>query len=429
MKKPAIRYLVASPAGDVPVDTQRLDYPLETDPLKTPYRIYFRAITDFLKKRDFQPFLEAVNKRLDTDFNLSALNEIIVRTEKHGALYHPASIECVMKDCRVKFGLNVAVTDAGKDCLKKEFTVLKTLHSRFNFQYIPMPYYLDELHSMIFLLEEWFEGYHEFHIAKSKDGKQQIKLWEYGHGDRFLAPEQSLEIYRQAAQILTLYYDLQDFRLIYPWHHAAGDFVTKIEETKYFPSPDPSPQGRGNKKKDSHRGRGDNPSSLLPLDKGRMGGVTVPSPLEGEGKGEGYMRNKIDVRLTTVRGYEPFLRSDGNNMINPILALFYFLLHLSIQMRLDRLDGVGDVVWADDFCVDATVNGFFQGLERKSDLRDSCGSVRSFLILLKSFTKEEFRETITAIAEQFEQTKDYRIIQKHLNEHLDRLYLTLQNYP
>ena len=34
MKKPAIRYLVASPAGDVTVDSHRLDYPLEADPLK-----------------------------------------------------------------------------------------------------------------------------------------------------------------------------------------------------------------------------------------------------------------------------------------------------------------------------------------------------------------------------------------------------------
>lgn len=369
MKKPAIRYLVASPAGDVPVNTQRLDYPLEADPLKTLYRNYFHAITDFLTKANFKPLLDAVDKRLGTDFDLSALNEIIVRTEKHGALYHPASIECVMKDCKVKFGLNVAVTDAGKDCLNKEFTLLKALHSRFNFPYIPMPYYLDELHAMVFLLEEWFEDYHEFHIAKKGHGKQQIKIWEYGYGHRFVTPEQGFEIYRQVAKILTLYYDLNDFRLIYPWHHAAGDFVVRIA------------------------------------------------------------KHQTDVRLTTVRGYEPFLRIGEDEMISPVLALFYFLLHLSIQTRLDKLDGIGDVVWADEKCVDATVNGFFQGLERKNDFEDCCGSVKSFLALLKSFTREDLGKTLVPITEQFERSKDCQVIEENLEDHVARLYLTLQNYP
>ena len=370
MRKPAIRYLVASPAGDVPVDTQRLEYPLESDPLKTPYGIYFRAITDFLSRENFQPLLGAVNERLETDFDLSSLNEIIVRTEKHGALYHPASIECLTAGKKIKFGLNVAVTETGRNALKKEFIVLRTLQEQYRLPYIPKPFLLDEAYAMAFLLEEWFEGYHEFHIAKSEDGKQQMKLWEYGKGDWFLSSEQGFEIYRQAAEILTLYYDLSDFRLIYPWHHAAGDFVVKIEDN-----------------------------------------------------------DQIDVKLTTVRGYEPFMGSDTNEVINPLLALFYFLLHLSIQMRLDKIDGVGDVVWAEDFCVDATVRGFLDGLGKKDDLGDCCDSATSFLMLLKSFTKEDIKKTLAPIAEQFEQTKDYQVIQGHLKDHVARLYLTLRNYP
>ena len=370
MKKPALRYLVASPAGDVPVDTDRLEYPLEADPLKTSYRVYFHAISDFLSRENFQPLLEAVNERLETDFDLSSLNEIIVRTEKHGALYHPASIEVMSKKGRVKFGLNVAVTDTGKDSLKREFTILKTLNARFNLPYIPKPYYLDELHSLVFLLEEWFEGYHEFHIAKSEDGKQQVKLWEYGKGDRFLSSEQGFEIYRQIAMILTLYYDIENYRMIFPWHHAAGDFVVKIEDN-----------------------------------------------------------DQIDVRLTTVRGYEPFIGSDINEMINPVLALFYFLLHLSIQMRLDKLDGVGDVVWADEKCVDATLAGFFLGLESKKAFLNYCGSQGEFLTLLRSFSMDDLATTFKPIIKQYEKTKDFPVIERNFGNHVDRLYLTLRNYP
>jgi hypothetical protein len=223
---------------------------------------------------------------------------------------------------------------------------------------------------MFFLLEEWFEDYHEFHITGTGKDGQQVKLWEYNKGDRLLTRARSFEIYRQAAQILTLFYDLKDFRLIYPWHHAAGDFVVKIADN-----------------------------------------------------------DQIDVRLTTVRGYEPFMGRDKDGMVNPAVALFYFLLHLSIKMRLDRLDGVGDVVWADDSCVDATVNGFLEGLGRKNDLMNCCGSVGSFLMLLKSFTKDDLIKTAVPVAEQFEQTSDYLVIQEHLKDHVESLYLTLQNCP
>ena len=370
MKKPALRYLVASPAGDVPVDADRLEYPLEADPLKTSYRVYFHAISDFLSRENFQPLLEAVNERQGTDFDLSSLNEIIVRTEKHGALYHPSSIEVMSKNGRVKFGLNVAVTDTGKDSLKREFTILKTLNARFNLPYIPKPYYLDELHSLVFLLEELFEGYHEFHIAKSEDGKQQVKIWEYGKGEWFLSSEQGFEIYRQIAMILTLYYDIENYRMIFPWHHAAGDFVVKIEDN-----------------------------------------------------------DQIDVRLTTVRGYGPFIGSDINEMITPVLALFYFLLHLSIQMRLDKLNGVGDFVWADEKCVDATLAGFFLGLESKKAFLNYCGSQGEFLTLLRSFSVDDLATTFKPIIKQYENTKDFPVIERNFGNHVARLYLTLRNYP
>lgn len=368
MKKPAIRYLVASPYGDVPVDDDKLDFPLEADPLKTPYRVYFRSISDFLLGNNCMPLLHSLNTASGAEIQPHDMEEIVVRTEKHGALYHPASIEVVCRENRRKFGLNVAVTDTGKDFLKREFTLLTMLHEKFSLPYIPAPYFLDELDSMVFLIEEWFEGYHEFHIANTEDVGQKVKVWEYGKGDRFLSPEESAELYRQASRILTLYYDVKDFRLIYPWHHAAGDFVVKI------------PDGKG-----------------------------------------------IDIRLTTVRGYEPFLSAD-EHMVHPVLALFYFLLHLSIQMRLDKLDGVGDTAWADDGCVDATLTGFFHGLDSKKDFRECCGSAAEFLNLLRSFGRDDLKTTFRAVAAQFERTKDFPVIEKYLEDHISRFFLTLQNF-
>ncbi len=343
------------------------------------------------------------------DVLLREIGEIIVRTEKHGALYHPASIEVAIRNSRVKFGLNVAVTEIGRNALKKEFNVLRILHEQYKLSYIPKPFLLDETHAMVFLLEEWFEDYHEFHIAKSEHGEERVKLWEYGRGDRFLSHEQSFKIYRQIAMILTLYYDIENYRMIFPWHHAAGDFVARIRSYSNPPTPPFSKGGNifnafdtGNNQK--------NP----PLEKGDIGG---------------FSEEKIDVKLTTVRGYEPFMAFDEDEMPHPALALFYFLLHLSVQMRLDRLDGVGDIVWADEKCVDATLTGFFQVIEQKNDFKKCCGSATTFLNVLKSFKKNDLRETFKPLLDQYEQTKDFHVIRENLEDHIGRLYLTLRIFP
>ncbi len=402
---PPVRYRVASPSGDFPIDPAKLGYFLEGDPLRTTYRTYFDAITRFLAREGFRPLLNAVGESLGFDIDLGAIDEIIVRAEKHGALSHPASIECVLGDARAKFGLHVAMTPTGKDSLQREFSALTTLHSRFGLPYVPMPYCVAEVNSIGFLLEEWFDDYHEFHVSGTEDGGYRVKLWEYGIGDRYLTGGDSFEIYRQAARILTLYYDPRDFRVIYPWHHAAGDFVARIQEEN-SPIAFPSPQGFG----DTRDGKKE---------------TSVVSPVGGEG----HTKKTIDVKLTTVRGYEPFISLDGEEMVSPVLALFYFLLHLSVQMRIDRVDGVGESVWAPDYCVDAAVTGFLEGLTMKRDFVESCGSREAFLRLLRSFTREEIGETFVPVAEQFEQTRDYPLIQEHLPAHAERLYLTLQNSP
>ncbi|MBM4135505.1 MAG: hypothetical protein FJ241_01580 [Nitrospira sp.] len=385
------------------MDNDKLDLPLEVDPLKTPYRVYFQSIRDFLRQKDFESLLTNPPSPPFSKGGLGGfsdeLDEIIIRSEKHGALYHPASIEVIIKGDSVKFGLNVAVTDTGKDLLKKEFIVLKTLHEKFNLPYIPKPYFMDELNSMVFLLEEWFEGYHEFHLSMTESGVQSIKLWEFGKGYKYLTSEQSFEIYRQASKILTLYYGMNDFCQIYPWHHAAGDFVVKIELENNPPSP---PFTKG----------GDSESPTLK--KGDLGGFT------GE---------KIDVRLTTARQYEPYMIFQEKENMNPIIALFYFLLNLTIKMRLDKLDGVGDTVWAEDFCLEATMKGFLDGLRLKEEFKNYFSSEKEFFNILKSFRLEDLKTAYSPLIDLYNMTGDYPVIAENLDRHVEALYATLQNFP
>jgi hypothetical protein len=386
MHTPRVIYLVSSPYGDIPADRNRWNLPLEGDPLQTSYKTYFHAIKDFLTQDGFNHLLGTIGDMLGRHMYLRDVNELIIRSEKHGALYHPASIDTNLKEGTVKFGLLVAVTDTGRASLKEEFSVIRQLNDTCNLPYLPKVYRFFESDTMSFLFEEWFDGYHEFHISQDSEGKQTTKLWEFGTGYKNLSQEQTFEIYKKASKILTLYYDLKDFKEICPWHHAAGDFVVRIEN--------------------------DNNPPISPFSKG--------------GKG-GFSREKIGMRLSTARRYEPIMHFEEDT--NPFLALFYFFLNLSIRMRLDRTDGVGEISWADNSCVESTVTGFFEALKSKEDMNDFPGLAEEFLRLVKSFRKEELTNTLKPLTDLYQGSEDLPLIINNLEEHGETVYTILQNLP
>jgi hypothetical protein len=399
MSKPFIRYLVSSPHGDIPADESKWDLPLEGDELKTPYRIYFHTLSDFLSRDEFNPLLSLISQQHGKEIRLNEVDEIIIRTEKHGLLYHPASIELILKEDKLKLGLNVAITDRGRHWLKAEWDVLHKLHSKYDYPYLPRAHMFSDFYGMSFLLEDWFEGYHEFHISRDQDGTHRLKLWDFHYGYKYLSPEQSFEIFRQASKILTLYYDPDDFSEIFPWHHAAGDFVVKIEDEN---NPSESPH--------------------TPLWKrGARGDFK-----EGAGR---CSDKKIDVRLTTARQYEPFIGFAGRNTLNPLLSLCYYLMNLTIRMRLDKLDGLGEVVWIEDRCVEATLRGFFDALILKGDFTNSIGNAEGLLTLLQSFSVNDLKTLVHPLLEQYKGTGDFPAVISNLDKHIEELYVTLQNLP
>jgi hypothetical protein len=369
MHIPPIKYLVSAPCGDVPVDSGRLDMPLECDPLKTPYRIYFQSIKDLIEGDGFDLLGRAANKRCRRKVDMNEIAEIIVRAEKHGTLYHPASLELILEEGRLKFGLNVAFSGAGRNWLKKEFSVIQRINRKCELTYLPEVYFFHEEEPASFLLEEWFDGYHEFHISETEGGTKVMRLWEFGKGYRDLSAAQGFEIYRQASRILTLYYDPDDFSQIYPWHHAAGDFIARAED------------------------------------------------------------GRIDVRLTTAREYDPYMVFHEKETVNPIIALFYFLLNLVVRMRLDRLDGLGKTIWTEDFCLEASVRGFFDGLRLKGELKNYFSPEAEFFDVVKSFRPEDLKAAYGPLVDLYSGTGDYPVITANLERHVETLYATLQNFP
>ena len=96
-------------------------------------------------------------------------------------------------------------------------------------------------------------------------------------------------------------------------------------------------------------------------------------------------------------------------------------------MRLDKLDGVGDTVWADDFCLDASVKGFLDGLRLKVGLKDCFGSEENCFDMLKSFRVEDLKTAYGPLVDMYEGSADYPVITAHLDRHAEALYATLRN--
>ncbi len=280
---------------------------------------YFSAVRAFLEKNSFAAITFAVERRLRRKIRFEDIDEIHIRLVKHGEFYHPSKVEAIVQGTTVSFVVNAAVSDAGNAGIQREYRSLERLHNQFPIAFVPEVYGegfvdTDKNRKIRMFLGEWLDDFSEFHVSRDPlDQENKLLLWDAEKGNFFLSRKQTLEVYRQASLILTYYYDLETLEQIFPWHHAAGDFVVK------------------------------------------------------------KLNNTVEVKLITVRQYAAMVKesaiSDHPLDSEYILeALLVFLLNLLIRMRLDRLDGVGDIVWFGDLAVEGTLKGFFEGLALKEPI-------------------------------------------------------------
>ncbi len=106
-------------------------------------------------------------------------------------------------------------------------------------------------------------------------------------------------------------------------------------------------------------------------------------------------------------------------------ALLVFLLNLSIRMRLDRIDGVGDIVWSDDIAVQGTLKGFFQGLNRKNSTGLFSDSFDAYFhdYLLLSCTEKDFYDLSLDIVNSYNPlAPEIPVIRQNIKKHAEVLF-------
>lgn len=380
-----IDYLFSSPQGDIllrPEDLARpfLLGPSEPHPFLT-LRHYFEAIQTFLLGDEEKCLMNILRTKRIGEKGRDRIKRIGIRSEKHGVLYHVASVEILFDKRPIKLAVSTAVSDQGKACLANEYDILTSLCRSLRRPYLPEVYIKGDVicqygghhrETLVLMLSEWLEGFHEWHLSiDAKDNRQKVCIWDLETGYRHVREEEAFEIFRQASIILTLCYDTRSFKQVYPWHHAAGDFVVKAAD------------------------------------------------------------DGVHVKLTTARDYRSIMDFFSKDAVDPLIAMVYFFLNLTIRMRLDRLNGVGETVWAGDFSLYAAVKGFFEGLrmmEEEGTVKP--GQIVELLSLLQSLNEDELERLLEPLLDfhQEESPVDLSVIQANIKSHTTLLCQTLQGF-
>jgi hypothetical protein len=304
---------------------------------------YLAAAGAFLIRDQGQMIRRAVEALSETH---GLIRAVAVCLEKHGAFYHPLKITVAAGSESVTLVLNGAVRDPGFTLIQTEYRLLGRLAGQVVPGFIPRVFGTGTLPTekgvVGFFLGQWFEGFHEFHVTQTARGDR-VAIWKDDGIHEPVPWHRAVRIYENIAYVLTAYYGLDTGHEIFPWHHAAGDFVT---------------DSRG------------------------------------------------DVRLITVRGIG-LLAEPPSHLTDPevrqLFCLLFYFLNLTLCIRLDRLDGTGPVVWLPDMVLNASVKGVCRSLAdrsaRKTGVQSSSRLPARFLEFLKTIGPDQLYDIMSHLLE------------------------------
>jgi len=140
------------------------------------------------------------------------------------------------------------------------------------------------------------------------------------------------------------------------------------------------------------------------------------------------------LRLVSVRQYANIFgnhKQPPSSQINSELilqALLVFFLNLSIHMRLDRLDGIGEMMWSDPLAVEAALIGFLEALSMKPDVPSLPDSpLVCFMAYLVSCTQADLLDLCESIVKRFNpQMPGRTVVKKNIHQHVETLHGSIQ---
>lgn len=326
---------------------------------------YFRAAQDFLSGASSAP---GQGGPLDQALgeSRSPITRVDISLEKHGALYHPARVRVHTEAKQLSRVLNLAVSEAGRARMAEEYQTLCRLGRQPVHSHLPRVYAMGEQNGawpVSMFLGEWFEGYHEFHLSRTDQGLA-LHVWDPAQSEPvYLSPAQARALYREAARILTDGYAPLSCEQIRGWHHAAGDFVVRVQ--------------------------GD----------------------------------ELSLKLITVRSHgSPFAGSHDLQLLDILWGLLCFLVETGLRMRLDRLEGTGELVLGPEMALEESIQGVFAGLAQKDIPAFDSPLIDFFQAYIRRLDPDDIRAAGAAVLGAFAPDAPERaLIAEHMTDHLAAL--------
>jgi len=388
---PSVALFIRTPRGLVPLDGQSNNLPLPENPAfrgpRITYGPYLQAVAGYFTDNSFRN-LKRLLRVVTTVPGLSSgdftePDTVTITSEKHGALYNVSSMRMEFHGGRVlHLAINAAILQEQRAFLAVERRLLRNLFKRFPFPVAGLPRPLLSGSTRLktggtdfpldLFVAEWFRNHHEFHLCAETpvrdDVPPRLHVWKPGQDDLYLNSAQVRELYRGAAMVLTSYLDTRLFRQIYPWHHAAGDFI--VDES------------------------------------------TSP----------------VSVKLVTARGYRSLLPGKSN-AADKMLGSLHFFINLTIRMRIDRIEGTGDLAWAGPEVLSGIISGFAEAWKEKERENPEVPGAREIFAFFLGLSPEErlaFAEVVAGNSQVEMEETDF--LAARLTEHVRQLSVALDEF-
>lgn len=341
------------------------------------YGDYFSAAKHYLTQNDMTVVVHAIQQMGAASQAPTAIDTIRINLLKHGAFYHPAHVVATMGAHHVQLVLNVAVSDQGQTCLPDEYAHLERLNREMAKQDLPRVFGFGQGRTpagedLPMFCGQWLQGYYEFHLTQKPTGQPPAALlWDTDVGHTPLTAHHVNTILQQAARILAYHFNPLTCEAIMDWHHGAGDFVVRLQD------------------------------------------------------------GKIDVALITVRRYAAMLETeldpedpDLETLLNTWLVLF---VNISLRLRLDRMDGVGQPTCFGPEVIGAICQGFWQGLQ---DAFDERGLPAELLAGARQYASQFSEEDLLELAQAMIQRQVFHpdeteLLKRVLATHMQQLEVAL----
>lgn len=364
-------------AGGLPGETAtNVDGPVS-------YGAYFSTLQETLAADHCAALCKALARTTRASMAPEQIERVEIQLLKHGHFYHPACVVVFVAGVAHSLALNLALTSDGIALLPKETAALAELAGQGGLDSLPQVLAQGECASAEgklwrWFLAPWFEGFHEFHLTRVAGGCEAVTVWNGAPGPTLLNAAHTDTLLEGAARLLATAFNPHTLAHVFPWHHAAGDFVVRL-------GPGGQPQ----------------------------------------------------VRLITVRDYQALLPSiecedtDGEDAFleRLLYALLLLVVQVALRLRVDRLDGVGEIAVHPASVLTAICRGCLAGIvqmcRRWSLPRELSLAVQAYL---GTPSRDDLSQINAAVVGGFAPGSEEReTLGPYLQEHVKALHEALQS--